>query len=131
MRDVVLSILPRWAEFIYSGRKTVEWHHTYPEGAGAVFLYECDSVRRIGVTGVMHIGDIREVDARSVPKDLLERGCVSREDLLAYQWGRKLYAWEILRAERIPDPLADFRYWKAPRSWCYVEDVEVCDRRQW
>lgn len=20
---------------------------------------------------------------------------------------------------------------KAPRSWCYVEDVEVCDRRQW
>lgn len=74
---------------------------------------------------------LSEVDARSVPKDLLERGCVNREDLLAYQWGRKLYAWEILRAERIPDPLVDFRYWKAPRSWCYIEDVEVCDRRQW
>lgn len=96
-----------------------------------MFLYECDPVRRIGVTGIMRIGDIREVDARSVPKDLLACGCVSREDLLAYQWGRKLYAWEILRAERIPDPLVDFRYWKAPRSWCYVEDVEVCDRRQW
>lgn len=131
MRDVVLSIRPRWAELIYSSRKTVEWRHTYPEGAGAVFLYECDPVRRIGVTGIMRIGDIREVDARSVPKDLLERGCVSSEDLLAYQGGRKLYAWEILRAERISDPLADFRYWKAPRSWCYVEDVEVCDRRQW
>lgn len=71
MRDVVLSIRPRWAELIYSSRKTVEWCHTYPEGAGTVFLYECDLVRRIGVTGIMHIGDIREVDARSVPKDLL------------------------------------------------------------
>ena len=131
MRDIVLAIRPRWSELIYSGKKTVEWRHTYPEGAGAVFLYEVDPVRRIGVTGVMHIGDIREVDARNISQDLLERGCVSREDLLAYQWGRELYAWEILRAERITEPLVDFRYWKAPRSWCYVEDVEVCDRRQW
>lgn len=131
MRDVVLTILPRWAELIYSGRKTIEWYHTYPEGAGAVFLYECDPVRRIGVTGIMYIGDILEVDARSVTEDLLERGCVGREELVLYQGDRNLYAWEILRAERIPDPLADFRYWKAPRSWCYVEDVEVCDRRQW
>lgn len=131
MRDVVLTILPRWAERIYSGRKTVEWRHTYPEGAGTVFLYETGPVRRIGVTGIIHIGDIHEVDARSVPKDLLERGCVSREDLVLYQGDRNLYAWEILQAERITAPLADFRYWKAPRSWCYVEDVEVCDRRQW
>ena len=131
MRDVVLSIRPRQAELIYSGCKTVVWRRTYPEGAGAVFLYETEPVHRIGVTGIMRIGDIREVDARSVPKDLLERGCVGREDLVLYQGNRNLYAWEILRAERIPDTLADFRYWKAPRSWCYVEDVEVCDRRQW
>lgn len=131
MRDVVLSIRPSQAELIYSGCKTVEWRHTYPEGSGTVFLYETGPVRRIGVTGIMHIGDIREVDARRMPKDLLERGCVGREDLVLYQGDRNLYAWEILRAERIPDPLADFRYWKAPRSWCYVEDVEVCDRRQW
>lgn len=131
MRDVVLSIRPRQAELIYSGRKTVVWRHTYPEGTRAVFLYECDPVCRIGVTGVMYIGDIREVDVRSVPKDLLERGCMGREDLVLYHGDRNLYAWEILRAERIPEPLADFRYWKAPRSWCYVEDVVVCDRRQW
>ncbi len=55
MRDVVLSILPRWAELIYSGRKTVEWRHTYPEGTRAVFLYECDPVCRIGVTGYQQL----------------------------------------------------------------------------
>ena len=130
MKNIILSIHPKWAEKIYSGEKTVEWRKTVPHKLKAasrkVFLYETSPVCK--VTGYFDLLIPIEIDATNIRMNLdelyVERGCVPVDDLVKYQ-GKKniIYAWEFKHFVKFDQPktLVDFGLKRAPQSLQYVE----------
>ena len=131
MKDIVLSIHPKWAKLIYEGKKTIEWRKTCPKAVGAnmVFLYETAPVKKVtgcfvvkGIEGI----SLTDKDAKYLRKEYVEgKGCVPMEQLKSYQ-GKSdcIFGWVIGRVVRFTDgarDLDDFNIKRAPQSWQYVE----------
>lgn len=58
--NIILSIKPKWAELIYSGKKTIEWRKSFPkrENIECVYLYETAPVKKD--YRLFHLGWFRE-----------------------------------------------------------------------
>lgn len=130
--NIILSIKPKYAELIYSGKKTVEWRHTYPEKiifCDRIYMYETAPVYR--VTGYFRINplltpfsfdDEFNILPRSILDDLEEWGQVSIEELKKYAARGKVWGWHILNPRRLPSPinLKWFDLKRPPQSWQYL-----------
>ena len=111
--NIILSIKPKWAELIYSGKKTIEWRKSWPKyekfefiHVGKVFLYETAPVKMI--TGFFELNGCRELiireesfeyrykDIHPDAKEIIAAGCVPLEDLKKYQGKNfSLFGWRI------------------------------------
>ena len=47
MNVCLMSIKPKWAKELYSGKKTVEFRKSSPSVGSVVFMYECAPVQRV------------------------------------------------------------------------------------
>ncbi len=138
--NIILSIKPKWAELIYSGKKTIEWRKSWPkyekfefQHVGKVLLYETAPVKMI--TGFFELDDgcekliIREPDYEGQEicdkaKKVIEMGCVPLEDLKKYQDDKiPLFGWRIKNPTKFDEPLPlSYVYLKRPpQSWCYYD----------
>ena len=91
MRVCLMSIKPKWAKELYSGKKTVEFRKSSPPVGSLVFLYESAPVR--AVTGVFMVSAILTSCASHVwyavrcLKSVWKSGSVKREALYEYTKG--------------------------------------------
>lgn len=136
--NIILSIKPKWAELIYSGKKTIEWRKSWPKyeqfefyHVGKVFLYETAPVKMI--TGYFELNGCRELiirddlekkykDIHPDAKEVIAAGCVPLEDLKKYQGKNfSLFGWRIKNPTKFEEPLplsyVDLK--RPPQSWCY------------
>lgn len=120
MSVFIMSIKPKWARELYSGKKTVEFRKSSPPVGSLVFLYESSPVK--AVTGVFLVGAILSSRASHVwyatraLKHVWKSGTVKRDELLDYSGGASGKCCAIL-AE---DP------WKFPESaWEKLEKYNV------
>ena len=90
MSVCLMSIKPKWAKELYSGKKAVEFRKNSPAVGSFVFLYECAPVRR--VTGAFLVEAVLSAPAYRVwhtcssNKDW-KPGSVKRDDLFEYAGG--------------------------------------------
>lgn len=130
--NIILSIKPKWAELIYSGKKTIEWRKSYPtrDNIELVYLYETAPVKK--VTGFFkynyYYSLVFGVTKDGKPADgaqvLIDRGCVSLDDLKKYAGNTKeLFGWKIKNPQKYKEPLDlsffNFERERPPQSWCY------------
>lgn len=131
--NIILSIKPKWAELIYSGKKTIEWRKSFPKlnsyedfKIEKVFLYETAPVKKI--TGYFEFNEnsypvysISDIDALSNQR-FIENGCVPKEDLKRYKGkNNRLYGWIVgnVTKFKVPFDLVAFNLKRPPQSWCY------------
>ena len=126
MRVCLMSIKPKWARELYSGKKTVEFRKSSPPVGSLVFLYESTPVR--AVTGVFVVAAILSSNAShvwyamKVLKSVWKSGTVKRDDLFEYAGGAGGKCCAIL-AE---DP------WRFPEElWLKLEKYAVRPPQSW
>ena len=91
MNVCLMSIKPKWARELYSGKKTVEFRKNSPSVGSLVFLYESTPVR--AVTGFFIVSAILSSRAShvwyatKVLKSTWKSGSVNRDDLFKYAGG--------------------------------------------
>lgn len=127
--NIILSIKPKWAELIYSGKKTIEWRKSFPtrENIECVYLYETAPVKK--VTGFFLWDGFETLNFSIVsdllidpPEKIIDAGCVPLEDLKKYKGDRfNLFGWKIEKPQKYkePLPLSMFNFERPPQSWCY------------
>ena len=137
--NIILSIKPKWAELIYSGKKTIEWRKSIPkrenigEPIEKVLLYETAPVKKI--TGFFEWDDCKQLvipndyekimtykDIHPAAKKIIAAGCVPLEDLKKYQGDRIfLFGWKIKNPTKFLEPwgLQYVNLKRPPQSWCY------------
>lgn len=126
--NVILSIKPKWAELIYSGKKTIEWRKSFPKefisNETKVYLYETAPVCK--VTGFFILDSVLFLPTvtfdRGISQSHIDNGCVSIEELTKYKGeSSSIYGWYVtLPCKRDPLPLSYFGLNRPPQSWCYV-----------
>ena len=132
MMNIILSIKPKYAELIYSGEKSIEWRHTYPNKiifSDEVYIYETAPVSM--VTGSFKINPLLRpffINTESfkfflpeTEKKLESWGQVSIEDLKKYAARGPVWGWHIIDARRhVGMPLNWFDLKRPPQSWQYL-----------
>lgn len=128
MKSVLISIKPKWCDFILSGEKTVEVRKTKPKveppfkcyiykttTGKVVAEFDCDGIYPIRYTmdGLADVVDCKL--SRLGPKDFIE-----------YGKGTLLHGWRIinLKVYDKPKELSEFAIKRPPQSWCYVEEAQ-------
>ena len=91
MSVCLMSIKPKWAKQLYSGKKTIEFRKSSPPLGSIVFLYESAPVR--AVTGVFFVSAVLTSDATQVwyatraLNIAWKSGTVERDALFEYAGG--------------------------------------------
>lgn len=133
--NIILSIKPKWAELIYSGKKTIEWRKSFPtrENIECVYLYETAPVKKItgffiwdGFEKLVFSEPKEKKDIHPAAQKVIDAGCVPLEDLKKYKGDRfNLFGWKIKNPTKFYEP------WglqhvnlkrppkRPPQSWCY------------
>ena len=151
MKEVMLSVKPRWCELIASGEKMIEVRKTKPrvELPFKCYIYCSDerSNPQIGgkVIGEFVCDEIKDAEDLT-GAELFKLSCMDFEDWQKYTDGHKgkVWCWSIteLRVYEHPKELSEFRSLKVkgtehdhrrmrrpPQSYCfvekYVEDVKA------
>ena len=131
--NIILSLIPKYAELIYSGEKSIEWRHTYPNKiifSDVVYIYETAPVSR--VTGSFKINPFirpfflnTETFKFLLPetqKNIERWGQVSIEYLKKYASRGPVWGWHIIDARRhVAMPLNSFNLKRPPQSWQYLK----------
>ena len=147
MKSVLLSITPKYCEFIANGKKTVEVRKTKPklDTPFKCYIYETKTKdfysalhkKIMGkVIGEFICDEILEFDENiygefSMYDDELQNTCLTQFDLAKYSGGRiKLYGWEIsdLKIYDTPKELSGFRQCHKCEHYFYCKAGEYsCD----
>lgn len=124
-KAVLLSVKPEFWEKILSGEKTLEIQKSAPKSKdGRVFRWPLEVIVYVSGTGMV-LGEFLCPGwmMTNMPEMLVERSCVSVEDLRAYAKGRSLYGWFVTNVKKYysPHTLADFGVQRAPVSWRFID----------
>lgn len=153
-KALLISIHPEWAEKILNGKKTIEirtwipknyvgWvyvyitkdnykNHLYKKGGVWTLTDEhiypfCGKVAfRFFVWRESFVKIEREDDHYFIWQRLLNKSCLTKEELYKYGRKRNLYAWHIGKLEIFDKPkeLSEFGLAKAPQkcAWVYIDE---------
>ena len=124
MKDILLSIRPKYAAMIYAKTKTVEFRRGLPDSARhwrKVYIYECWPVRK--VTGWLNITSVCVAPVDTVWRMFRNEGGISQAEYSEYIIGAA-HAWalEISKVNPFaePLPLSSFGIERPPQSWRYI-----------
>ena len=104
-KAVFTSIQKPHTDNIFAGIKGVEWR-TRPMPTGKHYCYETKNGGGVGkVIGECDVWRIKRYDTiSSIPVDMINAGCVSREFLHEYSKGRPLYAHFLINPKLYDKP---------------------------
>ena len=150
MKEVLISIQPKWCEKIVNGKKTIEVRKTCPKietpfkcyiyctkgKDGNMFNNQCDCVSgHIGngkVIGEFVCDKIKEIDyIRYWNNEYEFITCLSYNEIAEYGKGNKLYSWLIsnLKIYDTPKELGNFLPYCEGRGCC--DGGAVWDGNEW
>lgn len=120
MRDLLLSIRPRWAQLIFDGVKTLEYRRGLPQpyyDIHRIWIYATKPVGLVLGTAEVSVwaGDVYDLSGHN--------GCLTREQYERYFRGAKVaYGMIIKSVDRFERPLRleEICVRRAPQSWMYV-----------
>lgn len=127
-RTVVLSLKERWADEIYSGRKTIEVRRRFPisqKMPQRALIYTSSPVKAI--TGEVSIFAVQKLPLIKILKSWIDQTRVSREELEAYLGdlghGTLVFMDQVKRYDSsIPlDHLRKRHGFTAPQSFAYAQ----------
>lgn len=126
MSVCLMSIRPKWAKELYSGKKTVEFRKSSPPLDSLVFLYESAPVK--AVTGCFQVQAVLTSNAShiwcvtTVLRRVWNRGSVNRDFLFEYCGGASGKCCAILAANS----------WRLPETeWKKLEKFAVRPPQSW
>ena len=126
MNVCLMSIKPKWAKELYSGKKTVEFRKSSPPLDSLVFLYESAPVK--AVTGCFQVQAVLTSNAAHVwyatraLKSIWKGGCVTQYSLFDYCGGASGKCCAILAANS----------WRLPETeWKKLEKFAVRPPQSW
>lgn len=131
MTDIILSIHPKWAQKIYSGKKIFEVRKTAPGLFRAnhdciIYLYETSPIKKI--TGFVFLDWVRReifLGKGLISPRLINGSCLSEEELIKYSSGKDLYFWDLKDPFKFDTP-QDIKG-SVPQSWRYLKKGERYD----
>lgn len=131
MKSVLISIQPKWYEFIASGEKTVYVRKTAPkEEPFKAYIYQTKKkwtyrlLKKLGLYRGKVIGEfvcdrVEKIepcfeyysDGYEIDDDMLTEMCLTREELMNYGKSKTLYGWHIsdLKLYDKPKELEEFK----------------------
>lgn len=121
---VLLSVKPRFADAILSGRKVFEFRRAVFRRPGVckVVLYASSPVQR--VVGEFYVEDILAMKPRALWAATKDGSGIDKEYFDTYFEGRRTaYALKVRAARRYPRPLElgqHFGISRPPQSFCYL-----------
>lgn len=151
MKSILLSIKPKYAELIASGKKTIEVRKSAPkEVPFKCYIYMTQGAYEdLGLynEGIYQnrmkvIGEFicdRVIEWKYLPDDVFpslrmyyisvddgEKTCLSYREIEEYGKGKTLYGWLIsdLKIYDKPLLLSELGVTRPPQSWQYVEELE-------
>jgi predicted transcriptional regulator len=89
-RDLLVSVRPKYASQILSGKKTVELRRKFPETIAAgtlALIYSSSPVQAI--VGYARIGKILKLPISKIWRDHADAACISKDDFARYFSGLK------------------------------------------
>lgn len=111
MSVCLMSIKPKWAKELYSGKKTVEFRKSSPAVGSLVFLYESAPVRAVtgvfGVSAILCSSAVHVWYATEKLKCVWKSGTVKSDELFEYAGGPRGKCCAILA--NAP--------WRFPEEW--------------
>lgn len=134
--NIIISLKPEYAELIYSGKKTIEWRHTFPNKVlfcDRVYIYETAPVKK--VTGYFYLNLLIKPFYIKY-KDFLDNVFIRAHEILLEEWGqlpiqmlkkyaetRPVWGWHIHNPLKYQHPLLldSFGMSRPPQSWQYIE----------
>jgi predicted transcriptional regulator len=126
VKHIVISIQPKWAGLIRSGKKTIELRRRFPRlSLGSLaYLYESSPTRAL--TAFLHIGAVHELSLAELWNVHGKASCVEESHFVEYFRDRAVgYGIHITRCAPLPVvvPLTELREkfaFTAPQSWAYA-----------
>lgn len=132
MNIILLAIKPRFAEDIYSGRKTIEFRRIIPrcmrpENGGKsvkAFLYKSAPVSKVTGACVLNLQSFAPDGI--FDSGTLSRGCITEDESAGYFRGRSGYALSVSEIEKFTGPAYVREFLtqsqsRAPQNFLYVE----------
>ena len=123
--DVLLSIKPKFAESIISGRKKYEFRKNSftKKDIGRVYIYSTTPIKKI--VGNFRINKIIEDKPSTLWYQLKDDAGISEEEFFAYFKNREVgFAFQIVDVEKFEtpvDPKIIFPNFIPPQSFCYLK----------
>ncbi len=124
MKDVLLSIKPKYAAMIYAGQKLVEFRRSLPYSAKEwrrFYIYETSPVQM--VTGWAYVSYVTAATVPLIWRVFQHEGGISYKDYSRYMAGKsEAWALEISNFYRFaePLPLSSFGIDRPPQGWRYI-----------
>lgn len=127
VKNIVISIQPKWADLIKSGAKTIELRRRFPKlpAGSTALLYESAPV--CSITARLRIGLVEELPIDELWSRHSAASCVDECYFGEYYADRVVgYAIHITECVALPkaEPLKDLRVeiaFTAPQSWAYAK----------
>ena len=124
MSNILLSIKPKYAELILSGKKSIELRKSAPRREVEwIYLYVTAPVKKI-VGRVRIMNFIRVDENTKYPLTDYRNVCVNDDkEFVDYVGDKAYYLWYIDHSyrQRCSMELSEFNLKHPPQSWCYVE----------
>lgn len=123
--DVLLSIKPKFAESILSGRKKYEFRKKAfsQKNIGRVYIYSTAPIKKI--VGAFRINSIIEDKPSSLWHRLKDNAGIFEKEFFDYFKNREVgFAFEIVDVEKFEnpvDPKIIFPNFVPPQSFCYIK----------
>lgn len=131
----LLSLRPKWAALIASGKKTAElrkslpdWprERLWPEMGDRMWIYETAPVKKI--TGWVQVSAVRWLPVDRLWEAVKDISCVDRSDFLAYYGRRSTGCFAEIRKWRplaSPLSLEAVGLSRPPQNWQWIDDDAV------
>lgn len=126
MRPIVLSLQPKWAGLIQSGKKTIELRRRFPWYLNGAIAYVYESSPTCSLTSIVQLGAVHELPIDELWRMHGKASCVDEGHFASYFQDRDVgFGIEVSRHVSLPRrrPLAALREefgFTAPQSWAYA-----------
>ena len=130
--SVLLSIKPKYAHAIMSGKKKYEFRKRIPKNFSKIYLYSSSNVQKI--IGYLEIGKIIEATPQKLWRMYGKLGGIEREDFFTYFEGyNEGYSMEIKKAKKFKcpiDPYLSYKKFTPPMSYFYISEEKIAKMKK-
>ena len=125
MANVILSIKPKYADAIFSGKKKVEFRKKlFQKKINKIYVYSSSPVKKI--IGYFTVSEIIKNTPENLWDCFSKSGCISEKDFFKYfenkSFGFSICIKETFEFSNNIDPYKFFKKFYPPQSYMYIRN---------